>query len=775
MSGSPVEKPASDQDTPPRAEDEDDDDDADDESVLPELTDGDGDAEDGPLCASSTDEDEGGANRSGDAEELDLSLPSWTSSTTHLLLCPSLSSADVAGASCPYFDILDHALRGICWKSSPSSSSERYTPAQIQREVQALQEEGIISILKPARTAMEVQSDALSSLLGSFGASNNATGGAPVRGDRSTFIPRTLHRPSLNANYDTTFAHRCPALRHLITTIEHTVRGQLGHVLDIDTDLTSVQVATYPGDGTSGYPRHCDRGNRCASEPYPADTNDGNDNPAKAMKRIITAVYYLTPADWDAEVDGGALRIYHPGSTDIASSNEQYCDATPYSDRLVVFRSDLVEHEVLPSMRRERTAVTIWMYGDIKPGAVAKYYVPTPLHSKEMKIQQARQPPRTTRTPPPPLPISNSHSPHDTEDRLRIFVTIPAYRDPETNRTICSLYETAMYPERIYVGVVWQIDTSPANADSACLDVPLPNDEWSITNIRQLKLDYRHATGPCLARAMAQSLHRDEEYILQIDSHMRFRENWDEYLLEQLSQCPNPDKSVLTAYPPAYVLDANGEADCVNNEIRSTILVPWKFSDGMLRQKGRLLNETSDVVPCPLYAAGFNFSSASVIKDCPYDGNLHHLFFGEEMNMAVRLYTHGYDFFAPSRSVCYHKWTRDHRPTIQEDTKVNSSQGGDSDLRQSEVTIQEQRKRSIEIVKNQLRGIGPGLGRVRSADDFASLVGVCFRNETISTGAENAGLSPDSFAPSIGADDSDGAPVDKEEIMSLVSSFLNKL
>ena len=160
---------------------------------------------------------------------------------------------------------------------------------------------------------------------------------------------------------------------------------------------------------------------------------------------------------------------------------------------------------------------------------------------------------------------------------------------------------------------------------------------------------------------------------------MRFRANWDVYLLAQLAKCPN--KSVLTAYPPAYVLDADGEAECVNNETRGTILVPWKFSDGMLRQKGRLLSSSSsksqpeledginDNVPCPLYAAGFNFSSSSVIKDCPYDATLHHLFFGEEMSMAVRLFTHGYDFFAPPQSVCYHKWTRDHRPTIQGDTR----------------------------------------------------------------------------------------------------------
>ena len=764
-----------------------DDDDGESSSVLPDLDDADSSLREGSTDGIDEDEakSDSNSNDGGTANSALALLPSWTPSTTHLLLYPSLSSS-ADGAACPYFDILDHVLRGSCSGLSQPSDTTRYSPSQIMREVQALQDEEIIGNLQPARTAMEVKSDAISALLGSFGASAAESDGGTsivatdkqmVRGDRSAFIPRTLHRPTLNGNYDATFARRCPALRHLISSIEHTVQNQLGHVLDIDTDQTSVQVAKYPGDGKSGYPRHCDRGDRCSSEPYPLDDRVGNAAIANTKKknRIITAVYYLTPADWDAEVDGGALRIYRPGFSDPCA--EKKCDVIPYSDRLVLFRSDLVEHEVLPSLRRERTAITVWIYGDIKPGVAASHDFSAHFGNKAPRKGFSHQP-RTIRNPPLPLPITSNSSCSD-DDRPRIFVTIPAYRDPETNQTICSLYETAKYPDRVFVGVVWQVDTSSANADSACFDIQLPDAVWSTTNIRQLTLDYRHATGPCLARAMAQNLHRGEEYILQIDSHMRFRGNWDEYLLRQISKCPDPEKSVLTAYPPAYVLDADGEAECVNNETRSTILVPWKFSDGMLRQKGKLLQNMSDrVIPCPLYAAGFNFSSASVIKKCPYDGTLHHLFFGEEMSMAVRLYTHGYDFFAPCQSVCYHKWTRDHRPTIQQDTKVNSA-----DLTKTECAVQEERNRSIAVVLSQLRGVGPGVGTVRTAADFASRVGVCFADETIAPDAENGGLPPDSFAPTLsfldegggGSHDSDEAPIEKEEILSLVSSFLDNL
>ena len=51
----------------------------------------------------------------------------------------------------------------------------------------------------------------------------------------------------------------------------------------------------------------------------------------------------------------------------------------------------------------------------------------------------------------------------------------------------------------------------------------------------------------------------------------------------------------------------------------------------------------------------------------PYDPHLPFLFFGEETSMAARLYTNGWDFFAPTQAVVYHLWTREYRHTFTED------------------------------------------------------------------------------------------------------------
>lgn len=69
----------------------------------------------------------------------------------------------------------------------------------------------------------------------------------------------------------------------------------------------------------------------------------------KDDKRKLSVICYLN-TDWK-ESEGGQLRIYLPnGSTDIL----------PLAGRLVCFRSDLLEHEVLPATR-ERLSLTGWL------------------------------------------------------------------------------------------------------------------------------------------------------------------------------------------------------------------------------------------------------------------------------------------------------------------------------------------------------------------------------------------------------------------------------
>ena len=411
-----------------------------------------------------------------------------------------------------------------------------------------LQTNGWLNRLTTSRTKMDVDLEKIMQLQAEYR--------SDVRGDQSVFIPR-------DARGTCRFREEHPLLCHFIQTIESTVLDSLSEHIKINKELSSVQLARYPGDGTSGYPRHCDSGAMC----HNLDSSGTHDS----VGRILTFVYYLTPDDWETELDGGALRLY-------SSSDTSSFDVIPHSDRLIVFRSDRIEHEVLPSLRRDRIAITVWLYGStVYPAHNPKTHRDRVVPSSSLDATNL----------PPPLPVSKLPTGTETGECETIFVAIPSYRDPETWPTIQSLILSAHNPQRVHIGVVWQIDTSFPDEVATSVNGGrsylrnIKNGHWDIQRqYRSIIMDFKQATGklflfcwiivlivyliaykfclddltigPCYARYLAQTLHRGEEFVLQIDSHMRFRPSWDKYLIRQLKKCPEPVRAVLTSYPPNY-------------------------------------------------------------------------------------------------------------------------------------------------------------------------------------------------------------------------------
>lgn len=68
-------------------------------------------------------------------------------------------------------------------------------------------------------------------------------------------------------------------------------------------------------------------------------------------RRRLSVILYLNAADW-TEQDGGELVIY-PNQSDEIKVN-------PWGGQLVIFESQLLEHEVLPALR-ERLSITGWL------------------------------------------------------------------------------------------------------------------------------------------------------------------------------------------------------------------------------------------------------------------------------------------------------------------------------------------------------------------------------------------------------------------------------
>jgi hypothetical protein len=283
-------------------------------------------------------------------------------------------------------------------------------------------------------------------------------------------------------------------------------------------------------------------------------------------------------------------------------------------------------------------------------------------------------------------------------------------------------------------------------------------------------VDYRQATGPCWARYRAQQLWKGEDYVLSIDSHTRFIKNWDTKLIQLLSKCESPNP-ILTTYPLGYELPNE-----ISKEGRPTLTCADRIAeDGMLRLKGRLLARPFfKPLPQMFWVSGFSFSRSDIIKECPYDPHLPHLFFGEESSMTLRLWTHGWDFFAPGQNIIYHLWSREHRPTFryartsfsatpQQRVVFMSSVGlfrEIRDLKKEEIASQQRIKLLLgmlsesdidqehkDLVFEELDKYG--LGTQRSREQFEAASGVSFSQGSVNETAMWGGHPKNIFAENL--------------------------
>jgi hypothetical protein len=304
----------------------------------------------------------------------------------------------------------------------------------------------------------------------------------------------------------------------------------------------------------------------------------------------------------------------------------------------------------------------------------------------------------------------------------RIFVSIASYRDTECQWTVKSLFERARHPERVFAGICWQFI---AEEDADCFTVRTRPDQC-----RVIEVDARQSRGVCWARSRIQrELRAGEEYFLQIDAHSRFVQDWDEIFLEMLAACGTP-RAVLSAYPASYTPPDQLGQDVV------TIISAKEFDDrGLLAfgSHGTPLAKAPDKpVPTPFIGAGLLFGPSDMVREVPYDPYIY--FTGEEITLAARLWTSGWDIFAPNRVTVYHEYSeRPNKRRHWHDHKL-WSELSDRAVHRVRHLLDGEATKDAEA----LRDIDQyGLGSRRSFADYQTFAGVDFRRKLI------GGKSPD--------------------------------
>lgn len=302
----------------------------------------------------------------------------------------------------------------------------------------------------------------------------------------------------------------------------------------------------------------------------------------------------------------------------------------------------------------------------------------------------------------------------------RIFVSVAAYRDSETPNTIKSLLEAADRPYLIRIGILNQLCTQQEGLYKV----------GSWTNVHECIIDYTQSKGACWARSFIwTNLLQDEEFVLQIDSHSRFDKGWDTALLKMFERLNDP-LAVLTHYPMPYnsLTGERSEQQYTRFDVQS--FNHWGFP---VISSAALPFTDTPVVPAPtaVLAGGCFFTRGKTVKNVPYDPYLY--FQGEEINYAIRLFTHGYNLYLPNQAFMYHDYGSNRGRRLHwNDGSAWERYNVLSVMRNRHLLDLETASDPEALTEIERYG----LGKRRSLSDWERFAGINLRNKTITTKAK---------------------------------------
>ena len=302
------------------------------------------------------------------------------------------------------------------------------------------------------------------------------------------------------------------------------------------------------------------------------------------------------------------------------------------------------------------------------------------------------------------------------EENGKIFIQIASYRDPELLNTLKDCIDKAEKPENLVFGICWQHSK---------------DDEWDNLDeykddprFRIVDVNYTESKGACWARNTLQQEYGGEQYTLQVDSHHRFIDNWDTELISMLNGLVEKGhkKPLLTSYISSYD---------PQNDPEGRTQVPWLMNFDRFIPEGAVFflpatipnwEELTEPIPARFYSAHFAFSLGSFVEEVPHDPNYY--FHGEEISIAVRAYTHGYDLFHPHKIIAWHEYTRRGRTKQWDDDKSWGNKNSESHLRNRKLFEMDGLEKDIDF------GIYD-FGSERSLEDYERYAGISFKKRAV--------------------------------------------
>ena len=298
---------------------------------------------------------------------------------------------------------------------------------------------------------------------------------------------------------------------------------------------------------------------------------------------------------------------------------------------------------------------------------------------------------------------------------MKIFIQIASYRDPELVKTIKSIIDNAKNPKNLRFGICRQYHPEDG-FDS--LEEYKDDKRFRVHDVL-----YTESKGVCWARNLTQQLYDGEEYTMQIDSHMRFAPNWDVEFIKMIKQLQKDgfEKPLLTGYVSSF----NPE-----NDPAERVKEPWRMVFDRFIPEGAVFflpeliqgwEKLKKPIPSRFYSAHFCFTLGQFSEEVQHDPDFY--FHGEEISIAVRAYTWGYDLFHPHKTLVWHEYTRNGRTKQWDD---------DPDWGNKNVRSHQKNRSLFGMDGQEPQDLGKyGFGPHRTLRDYEIYAGIRFENRSV--------------------------------------------
>jgi hypothetical protein len=234
-----------------------------------------------------------------------------------------------------------------------------------------------------------------------------------------------------------------------------------------------------------------------------------------------------------------------------------------------------------------------------------------------------------------------------------IYVAIPCLDiDNELEQTVLSCLLQSDNPDKITIGISF-IGNYEFYKE---FDNKFKNSNNIKTSFHEIKGNHGVGKG----RILAASKYDNEDYFLQIDSHMNFAKSWDTVMIKKITQAKekfNSNKVILTAYPGSYmykhIINENYSVEVIDNYFGYNEWVKNKFviEDGVIPLwTYELYNSIEDFSLMPKICAAMTFADGDFAKNLHISENT--LFWEEEILQSIELINDGYLLVYPGND-CY--------------------------------------------------------------------------------------------------------------------------